>query len=123
MNAPSDNDHLAAMQRQSVERRRRYWLWMAFLPALLELPLVWIGLGYFDRFQSAVYDRVWGSFLCAALFWNGWCAVKLVKLGRQTDPFWRVAAGIGWFIALALLNTVLGIVLLWGSCIVISRFI
>ena len=101
----NEDELLEETKRRALQRQRRYWIWRAFLPAMLALPVFWFGFGI-----------AWAVFPLGALAWNGRCAFMLMSTLPDRSPNFRIAAGIGTFFGLALLNAVIGYGLIAGSC-------
>lgn len=108
---PDDEEHLEAMKRHAVQR----WILMAFLPGLLALPFFWVGFWLGDA-SGTLGLLIWGGFSLTAVFGTGFCTVKLAGTAPHPSKGRHIAAGIGWFIALAIGNYILAAALIFGSC-------
>ena len=111
----SEPDPPELPERSAVDRRRLCWLLLGLLPALAAVLCFWVAVRGGDPDGS-----IGSLYVFAAPAWILFCAIKMACLCRSKHPAAVFGLTLLHFVVLILMAAVLGLVLLWGSCMVID---
>ena len=100
-------------KHHTTQQQRRYWMLMGLPPSAAIVIWFWIAANGGDP------DGSIGSLCAFALpLWLLLCAVKLARLRCPENAAGAIGLTVLYFVLFLLINAVLGITLLWGSCMV-----
>jgi hypothetical protein len=118
---PDDSIYDEMMKSEYRRRARRFWIWMAFVPAPLLVVLFWMALLLF-RVRPDM-EKLSLTVICLGGGWIIYCTARIADTWQTLTTELKLLGGGGLAILFALLNTALFYGLLLASCSAINHLI